>query len=323
MGWTLAILLLAGILLVGLWQWAVATRAIWMLDAVDGWFTGSKATLAAGPVAYGDEAQQQLYVWKPANGPSGTARPVLVFIHGGGWTDGSPKDYGFVARNFAAEGYVAVNLGYRLGDAGKFPNMLEDSAKGLRWVHDHIAEYGGNPDRIYLMGHSAGAYNAQMLALDRQWLGREGLHDDTLKGVIGLAGPYDFYPFDNDSSRAAFGEAPDPAKTQPVNFARGDAPPMLLATGSLDQTVRPRNSASLAARMRDKGITVEPLVIDGMDHVGIILTMARPFDRDGRAKHAALAFLRAREAELDAAPKAAAETAPAPTASVPVQAAGQ
>lgn len=320
MGWTLAILAVLIVALLGLWQWAVATRAINLLDDVDSWFTSGKAQMVAGPVHYGDHPQQVLYAWKPASAGDGKPRPVLVFIHGGGWTDGNPKDYGFVARNFAAEGFVTVNLGYRLGEDGKFPNMLEDSAAGLRWVHDHIAEYGGNPNRIYLMGHSAGAYNAAMLALDRQWLGREGLGDDTLKGVIGLAGPYDFLPLDGPSVELAFGDAPDLEKTQPVNFARSDAPPMLLATGSVDQTVRPGNSTALAARLRDKGVDIEPVVFDGMDHVGIILTMARPFDRDPRAKRAVLTFLQAREAALDAGANPQPE---ADAASVPIQAAAR
>ncbi|MCB2088067.1 MAG: alpha/beta hydrolase [Sphingomonadaceae bacterium] len=309
MGWALLGLVVFALAFVALWQWAVATRATWLLDEVDSWFTSGMARHVAGPVSLGEQPEQQLHVWVPASAAKGDApRPVLVFIHGGGWSSGSPFEYGFVARNFANEGFVTVNLGYRLGNDGKFPAMLEDSAAGVKWVYENIADHGGDPDRIYLMGHSAGAYNAVMLGLDRQWLGREGLPDNVLKGVVGLAGPCDFLPLDGEGVERAFGDAPDLAATQPINFARADAPPMLLLTGGADVTVKPRNSSALATRMSVLGVAMEPVILDGMDHAGSIVTMARPFDRDRRAKDAVLAFLRRPAADQSASVPVQAET---------------
>lgn len=292
MGWTLLTLALVAAALYGAWRYALSTNAVALLDGIDVIAGGrSGATLAAHDMPFGPLPAQKLEVYTPAI--AGTKRPVLVFFYGGGWRTGSQRDYHFIGRNFAREGYVVVIPGYRLTPDGIFPHMLEDGAKGLAWVRDHVAEYGGDPEQIYLIGHSAGAYNALMLTLDRQWLGREGVPEGFIKGAIGLAGPYDFYPFDSDNSRAAFGAAPRPEATQPVNFARGDAPPMLLLSGTDDTTVKPRNSLALAKAMSAAGVPTQAVLFKGMSHAGIIMTLARPFDRDRRVKDAVLAFLAA------------------------------
>lgn len=299
-GWTLIVVALLAAALAATWYWATSRDAVALLDRIDRAFTAGDAALVAGPVAFGDHPQQRLLAYRPAE-PAETPLPVLVFFHGGGWHSGRPEDYAFVARNFAPEGFAVVIAGYRLNADGRYPAMLEDGAAALRWVRDNAADLGGDPARIYLMGHSAGAYNAVMLALDPQWLASEGLPPDTIKGAIGLAGPYDFYPFDKDSSRNAFGHAAAPETTQPIMFARADAPPLLLATGSEDTIVRPRNSVALARALTAAGRPSEPVVFEGMDHKEIVMALARPFDRDARVKRAVLDFLAAREAEWAAA----------------------
>lgn len=299
-GWTLIVVALLAAALAATWYWATSRDAVALLDRIDRAFTAGDAALVAGPVAFGDHPQQRLLAYRPAE-PAETPLPVLVFFHGGGWHSGRPEDYAFVARNFAPEGFVVVTAGYRLNADGRYPAMLEDGAAALRWVRDNAADLGGDPARIYLMGHSAGAYNAVMLALDPQWLASEGLPPDTIKGAIGLAGPYDFYPFDTDSSRNAFGHAAAPETTQPIMFVRADAPPLLLATGSEDTIVRPRNSVALARALTAAGRPSEPVVFEGMDHKEIVMALARPFDRDARVKRAVLDFLAAREAEWAAA----------------------
>lgn len=303
LGWIGIILALAVLGLGGFYLWARQTQSVASLDRVDGLFTG---TLAREHVRYGDDPAQQVFVY-PNRGAK--PLPVLVFFHGGSWVRGDPADYGFIARNFAAEGYIVVLAGYRLGPVGRFPAMVEDSAAAVAWVHANIAARGGDPDRILLIGHSAGAYNAAMVALDQQWLARYGLGSGTIKGVVGLAGPYDFLPFDDQDSRNAFGHWPRPGETQPVSFARKDAPPMLLVTGAEDTVVRPRNTVSLAHTLTEAGAPTEPLVLGGIGHAEILLTLARPFDRDRRVKQAVLAFL--------------AEKAESAPPSAPVQPAGR
>lgn len=136
---------------------------------------------------------------------------------------------------------------YRLVPQVRFPAFVEDTAGALRWTNDNIARYGGDPKRVHLLGHSAGAYNVLMAALDARFLRTRGLSTDVIKGVAGLAGAYDFLPLKIDVAIAAFQGTEDLAITQPVNFVRRSAPPAFLATGADDTTVRPRNTASLAA----------------------------------------------------------------------------
>ncbi len=291
MGWVLIVLVLLAAAGFGLWRYALSTNSVALLDWADRQFGGNagyKIALADG--RYGSLEAQKVEVVVP-DLPATAPRPVLVFIHGGGWHSGTPGDYRFVGRRFAREGYVVVTIGYRLGPDGVYPHMLEDSAQALLWVQEHAAAYGGDPNRVFVMGHSAGAYNAMMLTLERQWLGRAGLPDNFIKGVIGLSGPYDFFPFTSDSARNAFGHEPDPAITQPIHFARSDAPPILLLTGDADTTVRPRNSIALAKALTAKGLPNEPVILAGVDHSGTIMKLAEPFARDRRVLDPVLAFL--------------------------------
>ncbi len=284
----------------GLYLWATRTGSVATLDFVDSLFTEARERVH---VRYGKNPQQQLFVYP---GKDGEKLPVVVFVHGGGWRHGDPADYGFVARNIAPHGYVVVLAGYRLGPKGRFPAMLEDTAAAVAWVHAHAADYGGDPARILLMGHSAGAYNVAMVALDQRWLAPHQLDSRILKGVIGLSGPYDFYPFKGESERKAFAAWPHPADTQPVNFARADAPPMLLINGADDDVVRPRNALALGRALTQAGAQNVPGIFSGLDHSQVLMDLARPFDRDPRVKSAVVAFL--------------AESTVLPPASAPVQA---
>ena len=298
MGWVAITFALLAVVLLGAWKWALANNTVALLDWGDRQFGGNAGySLALADGHYGPLAPQQIEVIVPAGPSANTSdkrpRPVVLFIHGGGWNSGAPSDYRFIGRTLARAGYVVVLSGYRLGPEGRFPVMLEDSALAVAWVRDHVAQYGGDPDRVFLMGHSAGAYNAMMLALDRQWLGRVGVSDSFIKGVIGLSGPYDFYPFSSDSTRNAFGQAADPARTQPIHFVRADAPPLLLITGDADVTVKARNSAALATAMTALGRPLRPVVLAGVDHAGTAMKLAAPFSRDRRVLDPVLAFLTA------------------------------
>ncbi|NCP19617.1 MAG: alpha/beta hydrolase [Erythrobacter sp.] len=276
------------------WVWPDLRHKL--LDTVDLPFTFSREIEERGPLSYGKDPEQDLYIYRSEDAPEDVAQPVLMFIHGGSWSNGDPSSYGFIGRNFAPKGFVVVNVGYRLLPEGRYPAMLIDSAAALKWTRQNIAKYGGDPDQIYLMGHSAGAYNAVMLALDRRWTRRAGLPDDTIKGVIGLAGPYDFLPFDNDAEKEAFGKVSPPAASQPVSFARRSAPPMLLATGYNDETVDRDNAEAMYDALVAKGAPARHAIFNDMGHMGILMTLAQPFgnDRwgDTRVKDQVLAFLR-------------------------------
>lgn len=225
--------------------------------------------------AYGDGPRQRLDVYAPV-GRQG-ALPVIIFIYGGSWSSGDKDDYEFAGAALASHGFVTVIPDYRLVPQVRFPNFIEDCAAAVRWVEEHIAEYGGDPRRVVLVGHSAGAYNAIMLALAGDYLRAVGVDASAVRGAIGLAGPYDFIPFDVDATRNAFGQAPDPVLTQPVHFARRDAPPLLLLWGEDDTTVGPRNLESLARAQRAIGGSVETKTYENVDHIDILLALSRPF----------------------------------------------
>lgn len=231
------------------------------------------ATRAARDVAYADGPRHKLDVYAP---PGASQLPVIVFVYGGSWSSGSKGDYAFAGAALASRGFVTVIPDYQLVPGVRFPSFIEDCAAAVRWASDHAQEYGGEPSRIVLVGHSAGAYNVMMLALDAHYLRDAGVDGARVRGAVGLAGPYDFLPFDVDATRNAFGQAPDAALTQPVHFARADAPPLLLLWGEADTTVGPRNLRSLDAAMRAAGGRVETKTYPGVNHVDIMLALSRP-----------------------------------------------
>ena len=251
------------------------------------------ARLAARGIAYGQLPRQQLDVWTPGRPQPGAGLPVVIFLYGGGWVAGSRQDYGFAGSAFAGQGFVTVVADYRLVPEVRFPAFVQDSALAVRWVRDHIAEFGGDPRRITLAGHSAGAYNAAMLALDGHFLTDAGVDPRTIRAAALLAGPYDFYPFTEPRGRDALGAWPRPAETQPIHFARADAPPLFLAAGTADSVVRPRNSIALAARLNAVGAPVELKLYPGRSHVDLAKALSKPFRRSVPVLADSSEFLRA------------------------------
>jgi acetyl esterase/lipase len=231
--------------------------------------------LAARDVAYGSDPRQKLDVYVPDNAPANA--PVMMFIYGGGWDNGSKNDYSFVGHAFASRGFVTVVPDYRLVPQVRFPDFVHDCADALRWVQDNAASHGGDLRRVHLSGHSAGAYNAMMIALDRRYGARAGVRPGLVKSVSGLAGPYDFLPFDDSRTIAAFGQHPRPAETQPVNYAGRAAPRVFIATGDADTTVFPRNTYALGRKLKAAGATVEVKTYPGVGHPGILLALNRSF----------------------------------------------
>ena len=232
--------------------------------------------LVARDAAFGPDPRQRLDVYAPADGPRNgkVAHPVIVFFYGGSWNSGTKAGYSFVGRALAARGFVVAVPDYRLVPQVRFPAFLEDNAAAVRWVRGHVARLGGDPDRLVLAGHSAGAYDAAMLALDPRWLGADRA---AVRGWAGLAGPYDFLPLDQPVTQAAFGAAPDPRETQPISHAGAGDPPAFLATGDEDTLVLPRNSDALAAKLTAAGVMVERRRYAGIGHVGLVTAIARPF----------------------------------------------
>ena len=224
-------------------------------------------------LAYGDAARQRLDLYLP--GAVVAPAPVVVFFYGGRWVAGSKTDYRFVGEALAARGFVVVIPDYRLYPEVRFPTFVEDGAAAVAWVRRNIGRFGGEPWQIHLMGHSAGAHIAALLALDRRYLAAAGVEPGTLESFVGLAGPYDFLPLTDATVKRIFA-ADDLAATQPITFAEGSAPRALLLHGGDDRTVLPRNSQHLAAALEAAGGRAQLRLYPDLDHVALVAALAAP-----------------------------------------------
>lgn len=221
-------------------------------------------------IAYGEGPRRRLDLYMPDD--AGPDAPVLVFLYGGGWDSGDRAMYRFVGQAFAARGYVTVIPDYRIYPEVLWPGFLDDGAAAVVWAQENAPSRGP----LLLAGHSAGAYNAAMLALDRRWLEAQGASPAALAAVAGLAGPYDFLPLQDEDLKIIFGPEEERPRTQPINYVDGSGPPMLLVTGGGDTTVDPANSTRLAERIRQKGGTAEVKVYDRVGHIAIVGALAAP-----------------------------------------------
>ncbi len=232
---------------------------------------------ASRDVAYGPLARQRLDVYTPtAIAPPG-GWPVVVFFYGGSWNMGERRDYRFVGEALAERGILTIVADYRLYPEVRYPTFLEDSARALAWGLDNAKRLGGNPARVFVMGHSAGGYNAAMLALDPRWLAPTGHSAKDLAAWIGLAGPYEFLPLDPGPARPVFFHPDYPPNTQPIDDVTSDSLPAFLAAPSHDKVVSPtRSTLAMAARLRAAGVPVELRMYDGINHALLAGAFARP-----------------------------------------------
>ncbi len=230
-------------------------------------------------VAYAPGPRHGLDVYRPHGAADGL--PLVLFVYGGSWRAGNKGTYPFVAATLARRGAVVMVPDYRLYPEVQFPAFLQDLAQATAWAMAHAAEYGADSRSVFLVGHSAGAYNVAMLALDAPLLAAAGVDRSALAGVVGIAGPYDFLPITDPDVIPVFATVGDGPATQPVSYVDGRNPPMLLLAGEADTTVRPRNTTALAARIAASGGPVESRLYPGIGHIGIVTAFAPLFS--GRA----------------------------------------
>ncbi|MDQ2859340.1 MAG: alpha/beta hydrolase [Pseudomonadota bacterium] len=228
-------------------------------------------TFEAGP-------RGKLDVYLPGKPAPGA--PVAVFIYGGAWRSGDKGLYRFVGTTLASRGILTAIPDYRVYPQVRYPDFLRDNALAVRFVKQRACEWGGDPARLFLIGHSAGAYNVAMLALDRRWLGEVGLDPRRdVAGVVGLAGPYDFLPLRDEKLKIIFGPKDKRPDTQPINHVDGRAPPMLLLAGSKDYVVNPGNTTRLATAIQRSGGEAEARLYPGIDHDGVLTAILSPLRR--------------------------------------------
>ncbi|SDP60106.1 Acetyl esterase/lipase [Rhodoferax sp. OV413] len=228
---------------------------------------------------YGPGPRHRLDVYQPTTTAIPGGAPVVLFFYGGNWTRGERADYRFVGEALAANGIIALVADYRLSPQVGYRDLLGDCALALQWALSNAEALGGDPRRVLAMGHSAGAYNAAMLALDPRWLSQRGLAPNRLAGWIGLAGPYDFLPIGDPEVQVAFGWPQTPADSQPIHHAATKAPRTLLLAGRDDKVVNTqRNTEGLAHKLRAAGTEVDVRIFDGLGHVTTVAALARPLD---------------------------------------------
>jgi len=229
----------------------------------------------AADIAYGSDPRQRLDVYRPQ--PVSTGHPVVVFFYGGSWNRGNREDYAFVGEALASRGLVVVVPDYRVFPQVVYPEFLADSAAAVAWAKREAVHYGADPEQLYVMGHSAGAYNAAMLALDARWLDAQGLSTEVLAGWIGLAGPYDFLPIVNPEVRPVFNHPNYPQGSQPIDYVAPGAPRSFLGAASKDKLVNPqRNTEQLATKLDAAGVDVRVELYDRVNHVLLASAFARP-----------------------------------------------
>lgn len=233
--------------------------------------------LLTPPVTYGTLPRQRLDVYRPSVAAPPDGYPVVVFFYGGSWNRGERANYKFVAAALASRGVMTLVADYRLYPAVRYPEFLEDSAKALAYGLENAKALGGNPKRVFVMGHSAGAYNAAMLAFDARWLRPSGHSPTELAGFIGLAGPYDFLPIVNPDVKPVFFHPDYPPGTQVFEHVSAAAPRTFLGAARTDDLVDPqRNTVGLAGRLQAVGRPVTMQLYDRVNHMTLAAAFAAP-----------------------------------------------
>lgn len=244
-------------------------RAVDLLNAT----VSLSGVLVTRNIPYGPGPRQMMDIYRPAQatGPA----PVVVFFYGGAWRSGERRDYRFVAAGLGRSGVVVAVPDYRLFPEVRFPAFIEDAALAVAQMRRVAGSCGGDPKRLFVMGHSAGAYIAAMLAIAPAYLAAAGLARTDLAGAVGLGGPYDFLPITGADIRQVFASAADDLRrTQPIWHVDGHNAPLLLLHGDRDGTCYPRNALALAARIGAAGGPVSVRTYPHVGHLGVVLSFA-------------------------------------------------
>lgn len=247
--------------------------------------------------AYGEHPRQALDVYRPkAALEPGAALPLVVFFYGGRWQTFERHEFRFVGEALASRGFVAVLPDARNFPEVRFPAFVQDGARAVRWARDHAAELGADPAKLVLMGHSAGAHQAMLLALDQRFLAAEGLPAGSVRAVVGMSGPYDFLPFTDEDIRQLMGPAEGWPETQPINFLDAQDPPIFLQYGLKDDIVWAHNARNLREKASQAGVEAKLVEYGRLDHYGVVAAMAAPLRFLGPVLDDAVAFIRAQVA---------------------------
>ncbi|MBB5375116.1 acetyl esterase/lipase [Deinococcus metalli] len=240
-------------------------------------------------VAYGPDTRNRMDVYAPHGAANA---PVVLFVHGGSWEGGDKDGHKFVGESLARAGYVTAVMSYRLAPQNRYPTFVQDTALALKVLRERAKTFGGNPENVFVMGHSAGAFNAVEAVDNARWLREVDVPVSAVRGVIGVAGPYS-YDFRSLPSARAFPEGATPDEVMPDRHVRPDAPPHLLLVAGSDRTVGAQNGENMRAALDRAGVPVTFTVLPGMGHITIIAAMARPLTFLGPTRRDVIAFIEA------------------------------
>lgn len=241
-------------------------------------------------LSYGPLAKQNLDIYRPDIASEMQPLPVVLFFHGGSWRDGSKNLYRFVAVTLAERGYLVVVPNYRKFPEVVFPAFVGDTAAAISWVIENADQYGGNPQSVFVMGHSSGAHMGALALADQRYLQSYAKQPNQVRGFIGLAGPYSFEPRAEDIVEV-FAGLNDYSQMQVDTFVDGNEPKMLLLHGMDDSIVASFNSDRLKTALDEHQIESRQIFYQGIDHAGIIGEFAAPYEANSEVVADILAFI--------------------------------
>lgn len=256
--------------------------------------TSERGVKISKDIHYGTDSRQALDIYQPdqafTKSPTVDGLPVVIFIHGGSWQKGDKEGYGFVGRSLAQAGYVTAVIEYRLAPKNIYPDYVNDSVSAISWVYQNIAQYGGNPNKLFVMGHSAGAFNAVAAVDDARYWDKSNVPTSAIKAVIGLAGPYS-YDFRKFDSKVAFPSNLLPEDVMPDSHVRPDAPPHLLLIAEKDELVGIKNMLKMKRGLEQAKVPVETAVVPKVNHITMIIAMASPTQWLGNTRQMVLDYM--------------------------------
>jgi acetyl esterase/lipase len=283
----------------GLFAFTRLVAAPKQLDYINSLWPGDSGVERVGDsIIFSEKTGLKLDVWAKPRADK-ALKPVIIFYYGGGWANGARDHYSWAGKALSGKDFIAVVPDYRKVPQVRFPAFVEDGAEAIKWVMDNITRYGGDPNRITLAGHSAGAHIAVMLTLDQHYLTDIGVDPKIIRATVGLSGPYDFLPLDSKRSINAMSGWPRLEETQPIHFARADAPPIMVVTSTEDDTVKPRNAILLSEKLHSLGTYVIFKVYGGLNHEQVAMALSKPFRKSAPVLDDMTAFLSERLAQQE------------------------
>jgi acetyl esterase/lipase len=255
---------------------ALALILLFPLGAINTVTTGHSVRIEKD-IAYGAHARHKMDVYKPTLIKPPQGYPMVIFFYGGSWNRGDRADYKFIGDALASRGIVTVIADYRLYPDVRYPEFLNDCAAALAYALRHLPEFSADPKRVFVMGHSAGAYNAAMMAFDKRWLSAVGKSSSSIAGFIGIAGPYDFLPMTNPDTQPVFFHPNYPKGSQPFEYVTGSSPRSFVGAAKVDNLVNPeKNSVGMANQLTQSGVPVTLKLYGRVNHMTIAAAFAWP-----------------------------------------------